>query len=135
AEAFVHGEALAAPVTGGAEPTQLAGDGAAGIGLPLPDASEELLAVQQNLVAVAPLSALDRQPLALLLEVAHHDHLGGDAGMIGAGLPQYVVALHAAPADQDVLQRVVESMAHVQAAGDVGRRDDDAIRRLGLLRM
>ena len=30
---------------------------------------------------------------------------------------------------QHVLQRVVERMAHVQAAGDVGRRDDDAIGR------
>ena len=45
--------------------------------------------------------------------------------MVGAELPQRVVALHAVPADQDVLQRVVEGMAHVQAAGHVRRRDHD----------
>ena len=36
-------------------------------------------------------------------------------------------AAHALEAGQDVLQRVVERMAHVQRAGDVGRRDDDAV--------
>ena len=81
------------------------------------------------------LRAFDGKADALLLEIAHHDHLGGDAGMVGAGLPQHVVALHAAPADQHVLQRVVERVAHVQAARDVGRRDDDAVRRLGRFRM
>ena len=134
-QALVHGEALARPVARGAQPAQLAGDGAARIGLPLPDLGEELLAVQQLLVAVALLGALDGEADALLLEVAHHDHLRGDAGVIGAGLPQHVVALHAAPADQHVLQRVVERVAHVQAARDVGRRDDDAVRRLRRLRM
>ena len=79
--------------------------------------------------------ALDGEADAFLLEIAHHDHLGGDAGMVGAGLPQHVVALHAAPADQHVLQRVVERVAHMQAARDVGRRDDDAVRRLGQFRM
>ena len=130
-QALVHGEALAAPVARGAEPAELAGDRAARIGLPLPDLGEELLAVQELLVGVGPGRALDREADPLLLEVAHHHHLRGDAGMVGAGLPQHVVALHAAPADQNVLQRVVERMAHVQAARDVGRRDHDAI---GLLR-
>jgi hypothetical protein len=71
-----------------------------------------------------------RQADALLLELARHHHLRGDAGVIGAGLPQRVIALHAPPADQHVLQRVVERMTQMQAAGDVGRRDDDAIGRL-----
>src|SRR5207253_365939 len=44
-------------------------------------------------------------------------------------------ALHAAPADQHVLQRVVEGVTHMQAARDVGRRDDNAVRRLGRFRM
>ena len=57
------------------------------------------------------------------------DHgLRGDAGVIGAGHPQGVVALHAPPADQHVLQRVVEGVAHVQGAGHVRRRDDDGER-------
>ncbi len=33
-------------------------------------------------------------------------------------------------ADQDVLEGVVQGVAHVQDAGDVGGRDDDAIGRL-----
>ena len=58
-QALVHGEALAAPVARGAEPAQLAGDGAARIGLPFPDLGQELLAVQQLLVAVALVRAFD----------------------------------------------------------------------------
>ena len=55
------------------------------------------------------------------------DHgLRGDAGVVGAGHPEGVVALHPPPADQDVLQRVVERVAQVQGAGHVRRRDDDA---------
>ena len=56
-------------------------------------------------------------------------HLGRDAGMVGAGLPQHVAAAHALEAAQHVLQRVVERVPHVQRAGDVGRRNDDAIGR------
>ena len=66
---------------------------------------------------------------ALLGQQAFHHHLGGDAGMVGAGLPQRVAALHAPPADQRVLHREGQRMAHVQAAGDVRRRDHDGERR------
>ena len=70
-----------------------------------------------QVVAVAPLGG------ELLL-----DHvLGGDAGMVGAGHPQHLVAGHALPAAQDVLQGVVQGVPHVQDAGDVGRRDDDGV--------
>ena len=60
-QALVHGEALAAPVARGAEPAQLAGDGAARIGLPLPDLGQELLAAQQLLVAVVLCRRLRRR--------------------------------------------------------------------------
>ena len=36
-------------------------------------------------------------------------------------------------ADQDVLQRVVERMAHVQLARDIRRRDDHAVRLFRLI--
>ena len=45
--------------------------------------------------------------------------------MVGAGLPQHVLAAHALEAAQDVLQRVVERVAHVQGTGHVRRRDHD----------
>jgi hypothetical protein len=70
------------------------------------------------------------------LSTARDKHrLGGDAGVIGAGLPQHVTPAHALEAAENVLQRVVERVAHMQRARHVGRRDDDAIRfRLGALR-
>ena len=51
--------------------------------------------------------------------------LGCDTSVICACLPQCVVALHAFPADQDVLQRVVKCVPNVQIACDVGGRDHD----------
>jgi hypothetical protein len=62
---------------------------------------------------------------ALLGQLPLHHVLGGDAGMVGAGQPQGVVAAHPVIAGQDILQGVVQGMAHMQDAGDVGRRDDD----------
>ena len=64
---------------------------------------------------------------ALLGQLALDHVLGGDPGVVGAGHPEHVVALHAPVAAEDVLEGVVEGMAHVQDAGDVGRRDDDGV--------
>ena len=66
---------------------------------------------------------------AVARELAFDDHLSGDAGVVGARLPERIVSAHPGIADQNVLQRVVERMAHVQAAGDVRRRDNDGERR------
>ncbi len=115
-EALVHGEALARPVERGADAAELPGDRAAGFGLPLPDAVQERLAAQ----------GLARR--AFGVQQALDDHLGRDAGMVGAGLPERVAALHAPPADQRVLQSHRQGVADVQAAGDVGRRDHDGER-------
>src|SRR5208337_2802332 len=62
-----------------------------------------------------------------LHELALDDHLRRDARVVRAGLPEHVLALHARVTRQNVLQRVVERMAHVQIAGDVRRRNDDGI--------
>jgi hypothetical protein len=85
----------------------------------LPDALDEGLAPQVFL------------GLALLLELPLDHVLGRDARVVGAGHPERVVAVHPLVADQDVLQRVVERVAQMKRAGDVRRRDDDAV---GLLR-
>jgi len=114
-EAVVHGEALAAPVYGRTEATDLTADIAAGLILPFPDFLEEFLAAQ--IVAV----------LAFGFELTLHQHLRSDTGVVGARLPQGVATLHAAEADQGVHDRVVEAMTHVQAAGDVRRRDHDGV--------
>ena len=73
--------------------------------------------------------AVARQAFAR--EVARDHHLRRDAGVVGAHLPQRVEAAHAVVADQRVLQRVLERVAHVQRAGDVRRRQQD---RVGLAR-
>ena len=55
--------------------------------------------------------------------------------MIRAGHPQGGIALHALIAREDVLQRRIERVAHVQLAGDVRGRHDDGKRlfvRVGL---
>jgi len=55
-------------------------------------------------------------------------HLGRDTGVIGAGLPQHVAAAHPLKTAQNVLQRVVERVPHMQGTGDVRRRDHDGER-------
>src|SRR5450830_474065 len=121
-EAVVHGEALAAPVHGRAQATDLAADVAAGLILPCPDLFEEFLAAQVMAI------------LALGFELAFHQHLRGDPGVVGARLPQGVATLHATETDQGVHDRVIETVAHVQAAGDVRRRDHDGVGVAGTLR-
>jgi hypothetical protein len=62
-------------------------------------------------------------------------HLGGDAGMVGSNLPEHVLAAHALEPAQDVLQRVVQRMTHMQGSGHIRRRNDDRIRlRVGAVR-
>ena len=116
---LVHGEVLAAPVDGDAEALHLLEDGSAVVTPPLPYALDEGLAAQ--LLARA----------AFLGQLALDHHLRGDAGVVGAGNPEGAAAAHAAPAGEDVHLRLVEHVAHVQAARDVGRRQQDGERRTG----
>ena len=111
-QALVHGEALARPVAGGAQPLELVQDRAAGFGLPGPDPLQERLAAH---VAPARLLALH--------ELALDHHLSRDAGMVGARLPKHIAAAHALEAAQHVLERVVQRMAHMQRTGDIGRAE------------
>ncbi len=116
-QSLVHGEPLAGPVDRVAEPAHLAEDLPPELGLPLPHPLHERV----------PAEVVAGQ--ALLGELAFDDVLGGDAGVVHAGQPQGVEALHPAPADEDVLDGVVERVAHVQGAGDVRRRDDEGVGR------
>ena len=110
---LVHREVFAAPVGRGAQAAHLAGDGGAGFFLPLPDLFHEFLAAQ--------VVARDLLRIELALD---HD-LRGDAGVVGARNPQRVVAAHAVVARQAIHDGLVERMAHVQRAGDIGRRQLD----------
>jgi hypothetical protein len=70
---------------------------------------------------------------ALGVQLALDDDLGGDAGVVGAGLPEGVPAAHAVVARERVHQGLVEAVTHVQGAGDVGRRQQDAEGLIGRL--
>ncbi len=116
----VHGEGRAVPVARGAELAQLLQDDAAVEAGPLPCVLQKLLAGQVGL--------LD----ALGGELGDDLGLGRDGCMVGAGHPQGVHAHHAGAAHQDILDSIVEHMAHVQHAGDIGRRYHYRIGRAGI---
>ena len=69
---------------------------------------------------------------AFLSQLALHHHLRGDAGVVGAWQPQGFSTGHAAPARENVHLSLVEHVAHVQAASDVGRRQQDGKRGLAV---
>jgi len=120
---IVHGEVLVLPADRVAHAAHLLGDGGAALLFPFPHAGHEVLAAQ----VVAGLFALH----AFFLQLALHHDLCGDAGVVGAGDPQGVVALHAVVARQRVHDGLVEGVAHVQGAGHIGWRQLDAKRGLG----
>ena len=74
-QALVHGEAFAPPIGRGAKGAQLMGDGAAGFRLPGPHLVEKGGAPE--IAAIDPLVG----------QLAFDHHLGGDAGVVGTGLP------------------------------------------------
>ena len=113
----VHGEALAVPIARAPHALLLLNDALLIQVLPFPDAF-----FQPGAAHVVARLAFQLQQAFL------HHGLGGDAGVIGAGHPQGVVAHHAVPTDQQVLHHVVHGMAHVQGAGDVGQRHHDDVR-------
>ena len=110
-----HGKGVAVPVAGGAQPLHLAYDGGAVLGFPVPDMAQEFFARHVGAAAVAVTG-----------ELFFHLKLRGNARMVLTRLPERVVALHPVPAHQDIHERVVEGMAHVQRTGDVGGRQHDA---------
>src|SRR5690606_30402819 len=62
-----------------------------------------------------------------LHHAAFHHHLGGDARVVHARLPEHVLAAHALEAHQNVLDGIVERVPDMERAGHVGRRDNDRI--------
>ncbi len=115
AQSLIHGEALARPVGGDAEPLVLTDNRAAGFFLPGPDTFGEFFPCE-----IGTLLLLQR-------EIALDHHLRRDAGMVGARLPEHILAAHPLEPDQHILEGMVQRMAHMQDAGDIRRRDHDAI--------
>ena len=114
---LVHRETAAIPIAGDAHAFLLLDDAIAVLSFPVPDALEELVAPE----IIAGLSLFLAQHFLDL-------DLRGDARVIDAGQPQGGIALHALIARQDVLQRRVKRMTHVELPRDIGRRHDDGER-------
>ena len=108
-----HGKGVARPIKRGAKAFELADDRAAGLLLLLPDFGGEILAGE---VGAA---------FAVFGKLAFHYHLRRNTGVVLTGLPQRVKAAHPVPTHQNILQCIVERMAHVQRSCHVGRRDHD----------
>ncbi len=114
-KAVVHGEALALPVDGVAQTAHLAGNGAAGFCFPLPDFVDERITA----IVLARFTLFSRN-------FALNHHLRGDARVVSTRLPQGIFPLHALVTDHGVHDGLLEGVTHVQATGDVRRRDHDA---------
>ncbi len=114
-KSFVESEALTRPVARRPEEIELAADVPLILLLPGPDALEERLAAE----VVAG--------LALFRQIALDHQLRRDAGVVGPRQPEGVAPLHSAPAGEQILQGGLQRMPHVQLAGDVRRRDHDAV--------
>ena len=115
--ALIHGEAAAIPVAGHAEGLLLLDDAVAILLFPRPDALQKRITAE----------IIAGQALFLAQHLLDLD-LRGDAGVIRAGHPERGIALHTLIAREDVLQRRIERVAHVQLTGDVRGRHDDGKR-------
>jgi hypothetical protein len=115
----VEREALVVVVARGAEALELGDDRGAVLVAPLPHALDELLAAE--LLAAG----------ALGRERALDQRLGADPRVVRAEDPLRALPAHARKADQRVLDRAVERVAHVQRPGDVRRRDRDRVVLVG----
>mmetsp|Transcript_100323 Transcript_100323/g.281117 ORF Transcript_100323/g.281117 Transcript_100323/m.281117 type:complete len:311 (+) Transcript_100323:2082-3014(+) len=109
----VHGEALSGPIWACGNTVHLVDDAVAVLVLPIPHALQELIAAE-----VVPRDVL------LPVQQALHHALRCDAGVVCAWEPQRHVAAHAVPPGQGVLDAQHQSVADVQGASDIGRRDD-----------
>src|SRR5262249_55561008 len=119
ARAFlVEGERGPRPVARAADLLELAENARFVLVLPLPDSTHEFLAPE------VPSGLFLFGPDALL-----NDRLRGDPRVVGPRHPFGVKPLHPPPADEHILEGVVERVAHVQGPGHIRWRDDDRIRR------
>ena len=118
-EPVAEGVVLPGPVAAGAEGADLPEDGLAGVPDVLLHPGHERPA--PDIEAGLPLGGEETL-----------DHvLGGDPRVIGARDPLRRASAHSLEADQAVLDREVEAVAHVEPVGDVGRRHDDDVRTAG----
>ena len=116
AEILVQREFGILPITRGAEAFELIENGAARFLFPLPDFFNEGVAAHGTTILIAA-----------GCQLALDDHLRGNARMVHARLPTDILAAHPLEPAQNVLDRIVERVTHVEATGDVWRRNHNRI--------
>ena len=113
AAAFVHGEAFPAPVAADTHLPLLVHDTSAVFFFPVPGALQESF----------PADSFFGQ--AFFPHGFHNPDLCRDGGMVSTGQPQGGITLHPVIADRGILHDAVHGMAHMQLAGNIGRRHND----------
>ena len=108
--ALIHRETFPVPVAGNAQLLQLVLDGSGIFLFPLPGPLQETFASQFFLIN------------ALFFELICHLYFRGDGRMVRSRNPQGIVSFHPLIADQDVLQRIIKGMPHVELSCDIRRR-------------
>ena len=116
AAGLVHGESRTVPVAGTTQAAQLFEDNATVLACPVPCVLKELLTGEVGL--------LD----AFLCQFVHDLRLSRNAGVVSARHPAGILALHAGTPDQNVLNRIVQHMSHVEHPCNVGRWNHHGIR-------
>ena len=113
---FVHREGGAIPIARSTELTKLLENDAAVLFCPIPGVGKELFARQITLA-----NALFRQFI---------DHFGfsRDRSVVSAGHPASILAFHASTTHENILNRVVQNMSHVQNTSNIWGRNDNRVR-------
>lgn len=113
-ESLIHGEASAAPVTGTAHLLELVDDEITVLDFPFPYFFYE--------VFTSKLSVID----TLCIQLFSHHRLRGDTCVIRSRYPQSIEAIHSLVANENILNRIVDGVSHVESARHVRWRNDDA---------
>ena len=118
----IHSELGPVPVAGCAELAELAENDSAVLLLPLPGIFEELLAGQIFLIDTLSLKPGDNLALCR------------NGGVVRTRNPAGILAVHPGLPDKNIIQRIVEHVAHMKDTRHVRRRNDDCI-RLSFIRL
>ena len=112
---LVHRECRALPIATSPYAAQLLENNAAVFVCPLPSVLQKFLARE--------VCFLD----ALFCQTGYDFSFRGDGGVVSSRHPAGVLTLHSRAAHENILNRFVQHMPHVQYACDVGGRDYDCI--------
>ena len=117
AAALVQRKSLPLPVAGAAQLSHLLLDRAAVFFLPGPGSLQELFSAQIFFFFAF-----------FFPDLFHYFYFCGDAGVVGARNPECVIPLHPAETDQQILQRLIQRMTHMEFSCDIRRRHHDGKR-------